>query len=76
MSRRQKHILREERSVCAVGGGRKQGEQRGSSEEEEEEILLLFLNPRFSLLVTLQAKDCEKSLEKKMSGSAQKIANA
>lgn len=61
------------------GGGRKQGEQRGSSEEEEEEILLLFLNPRFSLLVTLQARDCEKSLEKKKkkrSGSAQKIANA
>lgn len=57
------------------GGGRKQGRQRGSEEEEEEEILLLFLNPRFSLLVTLQARGCEKSLKKK-SGSAQTMANA
>lgn len=81
MSRRQKHILREERSVCAVGWGRGVGgvQEAGGAERKLRggrggDPASLF-KPS---LLPLSHASSQRLREKpgKKSGSAQKIANA
>lgn len=78
MSRRQKHILREDRSVCAVGWGRG-GQEAGGAERKFRggrggDPASLFKSSLLPLSHASSQRLREKPGKKKKSGSAQKIA--